>query len=107
MANETSMTLTLDSRDEAVLLFGSRDQYLRMMRDALGVRLIARGDVIHMEGTESQVDQAERAFEQLRQMVKKQGSLTPENVRTVLAIVSTAEEPPGSSTAAAVVSGST
>lgn len=105
MANETSMTLTLDSRDEAVLLFGNRDQYLRMMRDALGVRLIARGDVIHIEGNETQVDQAERAFEQLRQMLKKQGSLTPENVRTVLAIVGNAEDGPGAQTLSAVVSG--
>src|SRR5947209_9868728 len=102
-SNETSMTLTLDSRDEAVQLFGSRDQYLRMMRDALGVRLIARGDVIHIEGTEVQVDQADRAFQQLRQMLKKHGNLTAENVRTVLAVVGSAEDRPGTATLAPVV----
>ena len=67
--------MTLDDRDEAVLLFGSRDQYLRMIRDALGVRLIARGDTIQIEGTEEQVSQAERVFQQLRQMLRKQGKL--------------------------------
>jgi phosphate starvation-inducible PhoH-like protein len=87
MPTDTSITLTLDSRDEAVLLFGSRDQNLRLMRDVLGVKLVARGDIIHIEGSEEQVDQAERAFQQLRLMLKKQGSLTPENVRTVLTIV--------------------
>jgi phosphate starvation-inducible PhoH-like protein len=87
MPADTSITLTLDSRDEAVLLFGSRDQNLRLMRDVLGVKLVARGDIIHIEGSEEQVDQAERAFQQLRLMLKKQGSLTPENVRTVLTIV--------------------
>lgn len=88
MNGETSITLTLESRDEALLLFGSRDQYLRLIRDALGVRIIARGDVIHIDGTEGQVDQADRVFQQLRQMLKKQGNLTTENVRTVLAVVS-------------------
>ncbi len=87
MNGETSITLTLESRDEALLLFGSRDQYLRLIRAALGVRIIARGDVIHIDGTEGQVDQADRVFQQLRQMLKKQGNLTTENVRTVLAVV--------------------
>jgi phosphate starvation-inducible PhoH-like protein len=83
----TTLTLTLDGRDEAVLLFGNRDQYLRLLRDALGVRLIARGDVIHVEGTEEQVNQAERVFGQLRLLLAKQGHLSAEDVRTVLSVV--------------------
>jgi phosphate starvation-inducible PhoH-like protein len=87
MNGETSVTLTLDDRDEALGLFGSRDQFLRMIRDALAVRIVARGDVVHIDGGEGQVDQADRVFQQLRLMLKKQGSLTSENVRTVLAVV--------------------
>src|SRR5438270_12394414 len=87
MNGDQTVTLTLESKDEALLLFGSRDQFLRLIRDALGVRIIARGDVVHIEGRETQVDQAERVFQQLRVMLKKQGNLTGENVRTVLAIV--------------------
>src|SRR5271165_5394184 len=87
MSNEQSITLNLENRDEALLLFGSRDQFLRTIRDTLGVRIIARGDVINIEGTESQVDQADRVFQQLRLMLKKQGNLTGENVRSVLSIV--------------------
>jgi phosphate starvation-inducible PhoH-like protein len=87
MNNEVTLSLTLDNRDEAVLLFGSRDQHLRIVRDTLGVRLIARGDTIQMEGPEEQVLQAERVFVQLRQMLKQQGKLSSEEVRTVLAVV--------------------
>jgi phosphate starvation-inducible protein PhoH and related proteins len=83
----TSLTLTLDSPDEALLLFGSRDQYLRTVRDALGVRLIARGDKLQIDGTEEQVGQGERVFQQLRQMLRQQGKLSPEDVRTVLDLV--------------------
>ena len=95
MATETSITLTLESREEAVLLFGSRDQYLRMIRDALGVRIVARGDVVHIEGTEIQVDQADRVFQQLRADARR--SKKPcrrKNVRTVLAVVGSAEDRP-------------
>src|SRR6478735_3346205 len=104
MATETSITLTLEDREEAVRLFGNRDQYLKMMRDAIGIRIVARGDVVHIEGNEFQVDQADRAFQQLRTILKKQETLTAEDVRTVLAVVSTAEDRPSASTANTVVS---
>src|ERR1700722_19409256 len=95
MSSETSLTLTLDDRDEALLLFGSRDQNLRLIREALGVRLVARGDFIHVEGTPAQVDQAQRIFQQLRLLLKKQGKLSQENVRSVLTVVQTPEDQHG------------
>jgi phosphate starvation-inducible PhoH-like protein len=83
-------TITLDDRDEALLLFGQRDANLRMVRDALGVRLVARGDTIQVEGPTESVDQAERIFHQLRQQLKTNGVIQPEEVRaTVAAIQST------------------
>src|SRR5438309_4633182 len=87
MSSEATLTLTLDSRDEAVLLFGNRDQFLRLIRDALEVRLIARGNTIQIEGDQEHVGEAERVFEQLRQMLRQHGKLTTEDVRTVLEIV--------------------
>jgi len=80
-------TINLSSRDEALLLFGSRDQFLKEVREALGVRLIGRGDSIHVRGTEEQIDQTERVFKQLRQMLRDQGKLTPEDVRTVIEVI--------------------
>jgi phosphate starvation-inducible protein PhoH and related proteins len=92
MTTDATLTLTLDSRDEAVPLFGSRDQYLRMIRDALEVRIVARGDRIQIEGPEDRVNEADRAFMQLRQMLRQQGRLTPEDVRTVLEVVQRGNE---------------
>src|SRR5262249_62421868 len=79
--------ITLDSRDEALLLLGSRDQFLKEIRDALGVRLIARGDIIQVRGDDGKVEQAARVFQQLRQMLRQQGKISPEDVRTVLEVV--------------------
>src|SRR5436190_4448001 len=81
-------TITLDSRDEAVLLFGSRDQYLREIRTALGMpQLVGRGDQVLLRGDEEQVARAERVFTQLRHLLRQQGSLSPEDVRTAVEVV--------------------
>ena len=82
-----SKTLTLDSREEAVILFGPRDQFLRTVRDALGVKVVARGDTLQFEGAEEAVDQAERAFGQLRGLLRKNARLVPEDVRSVIDVV--------------------
>jgi phosphate starvation-inducible PhoH-like protein len=90
----TEHTIILDSRDEAVLLFGPRDQFLRMLREALGVRLIARGDTLFIQGTEPQVEQTIRVFQQLRSLLRQQNKLTAEDVRVVLEVVQ--HQPAGS-----------
>jgi len=80
-------TITLDDRNEAVQLYGSRDQYLRAIRDALGVRFIARGETLQIEGDDIQVGRAERVFTELRLMLRRQGKLTPSDVQTVIDII--------------------
>jgi phosphate starvation-inducible PhoH-like protein len=87
MNGETTRTLTLDNRDEALLLFGSRDQHLRLLRDALGVRFVARGDTLQILGGEEAVGVAERTIAQLQQMLRQQGKLSPEDVRMVIDVV--------------------
>lgn len=105
MNNDASLTLTLDSRDEALNLLGSRDQHLRLIRDALKVRLVARGDLILIEGAAEQVDQAKRIFQQLRQMLRQQGSLSAENVREVLAVIAQGDDHEGQQNLAVIEGG--
>ena len=99
-----SRNLTLDSRDEAILLFGNRDQFLKLVRDTLGVRLVARGDTIQLDGSEETVAMAERAFQQLRSILRTQGKLTAEDVKTVVEVVRAGSEP-GAKTKIAMLEG--
>jgi phosphate starvation-inducible PhoH-like protein len=100
-------TITLDSREEAILLFGSRDQHLREIRKALGVQqLVGRGDQVLIKGTDEQLAQAERVFGQLRQMLRQQGSLSAEDVKTVLEVVLQGGERIGPATDQAAEAGS-
>lgn len=92
-------SITLDSRDEAVLLFGSRDQHLREIRKQLGMQqLLGRGDQILLKGSDEQLALAMRVFEQLRRMLHQQGRLSGEDVQTVLEVVTQGGERIGLST---------
>jgi phosphate starvation-inducible PhoH-like protein len=56
---------------------------------------VARGDTIQIEGPPDIVDQAERVFVQMRALVKNQGLVQPEEVRTALAVVqASGSQPP-------------
>jgi phosphate starvation-inducible PhoH-like protein len=87
MTEPVHRNLTLDSRDEAVILFGPRDAYLKTLRDAIGAKIVSRGDFVQIEGTDEQVGQSERAFQQLRSMLRKAGKLTSEDVKVVVDVV--------------------
>src|SRR5260370_33739693 len=101
----TETTINLENRDEALLLFGSRDQNLRAIREALGIRLIARGDELYVAGDEFQVSQAQRVFEQLRDLVRHQGRLTTEEVQGVLDIIGHGADREGSQKLASMEGG--
>lgn len=92
MADSASKSLTLDSREEAILLFGNRDQYLKLVRDALGARVVSRGDSIQLDGTEEAVAQAERAFQQMRSVLRTNGQIVPEDVKTILEVIRAGSE---------------
>jgi phosphate starvation-inducible PhoH-like protein len=93
MPETISRSITLDSRDEALLLFGTRDQNLKMLRESFGVRIVARGDSIQMDGPEEAVTLVERAFAQLRSILRNQGKISAEDVRTVAEVVRSGSEP--------------
>jgi phosphate starvation-inducible PhoH-like protein len=67
-------------------LFGTRDQHLRQIRDTLSVRIFARDDQIHIEGSEDAVAKATDVLEQLKLLVQRQGAISPDDVTRVLAM---------------------
>jgi phosphate starvation-inducible protein PhoH and related proteins len=102
MSEPVQRSLTLDSREEAVILFGPRDSYLKSMRDAIGAKIVSRGDFIQIEGNEDQVTQTERAIKELRSMLRKSGKLTGEDIKVVLEVVTNVAGPnPGNTNLAA------
>ena len=71
--SSTSSTITLSHPDEARLLFGPGDSHLRRIREAFGARILFRGDTLVLEGTDEQVRETEAAFQQLREVIRRDG----------------------------------
>jgi phosphate starvation-inducible PhoH-like protein len=75
-----SVTINLDNHDEELAVFGSRDQFLRQVRDGLGVKVVARHGEVRVEGESERVEQARQVFEGLRKLYKRQRTLSPSDV---------------------------
>ena len=69
----------VDSR-ALLTLFGTRDQHLRQIRDALGVKISARDDQVHVEGSGDAVAQATQVLEQLKAIAERNGAVDPQEV---------------------------
>ena len=75
--------LTDVPQEEVVALFGSRDENLRILRDAVGVQVTARNGTVTFRGTDEQVEAGLRIFNQMRVEFKAKRSVTPEDVRAM------------------------
>lgn len=87
MPELVTRALTIEDRDEAVILFGTRDQHLRSIRDALGVKAVYRNGELRIEGAAEAVEQFVRALDQLRQIGRKAGQIGPKDVTAVLEVI--------------------
>src|SRR5262245_59429803 len=77
-------TIRLDGHDEELAVFGSRDQYLRQIRDALRVKVLARHGEVRVEGEPERVEQARQVFEELRSLYRRQRSISSGDVAEVI-----------------------
>lgn len=71
-------------REEAVALFGSRDENLRLFRDLLGLKVVARGDRVSLQGPTDQVDLGVRVLAQMRAAYQKSRALAPDDVKVLI-----------------------
>ena len=80
-------TLSLAEPQQALSLFGVRDQHLRAIRDSLGVSITHRDGQIHVVGDDRAVAKATQVLEELKQLVERRGPVGADDVRRVLALV--------------------
>ena len=78
-------TITLTDPSRALALFGPRDQYLRALRETLGVTVSHRDGQLRIQGEEPAVNKAAAVFEQMTTLLAERGTLDPETVGGILA----------------------
>ncbi len=69
---------------EPLALFGAGDGNLKVLREKFGIKIIARGDRILLEGPSRDVRKAKRFLADLAQDVRQGKTLTPGDVRCAL-----------------------
>ena len=77
-------TIPFPDHDQIRLLFGARDQYLRQVRDSVGIDVVLRGDEIRIRGDEQQVQRGLEVFRELRDIIERKGQLQESEVLRVL-----------------------
>jgi phosphate starvation-inducible PhoH-like protein len=78
------ITIQLESAEKQLGLFGPADSNLRLVRDALGVRLTARRNNLLIVGKAANVNQAAEAIDKMQKHLKKHSILTTEDVNSFL-----------------------
>ncbi|MBE3518883.1 MAG: PhoH family protein [Firmicutes bacterium] len=91
MANSEKL-FVLASNDEAFRLFGSYDQNLTLLEDALDVKLVARGRNLLISGPNEEVAKAEEVINHLMEQVRSGKSVTAQDLRYALRIVNAGEK---------------
>lgn len=79
-----SVTIALESHDEELAVLGSRDQYLRQIRDALGIKILARHGELKIDGEAARVERAQQVFQELRQLYAGKVTITSAEVNRIL-----------------------
>ncbi len=80
----SSASLVFADRDEATAVLGTRDQYLRKIRDAFGVRAWARAGRVYVEGEPGRVEQAIGVLRQLRELADRRRPISETDVERIL-----------------------
>jgi len=87
--SETDISVV--SSKELVTLFGTCDQHVRKIREALSVSISARDGRIHIQGEEHAVANATQVLEELQVHAQRNGEVAAEDVARILAEVQDGE----------------
>lgn len=84
--------INVDRMEQAVSLFGSFDENIRLIEKEFSVNVISRGSEIKITGEAENVAKASRAINGLLTLVNKGEILSDQNVRYVLSLVNDGNE---------------
>ncbi len=73
---------------DSVQLLGFHDAHLQLLEERFDATIAVRGDQITLRGTQQEVAKLERIFKELLYILAKNGNLSPNDVDTVIDLVS-------------------
>jgi len=86
------LIITLEEETNRAVLFGPSDRYLRMLRDALGIRVTARDSSVYLAGDSSVVGRAAQVIQHMQEMVRHRGPMSDQEVADLILSTGRPEE---------------
>lgn len=80
-------TVNVERMEQAVSLFGSFDENIKMIEDEYGVHVVSRGSQLKVSGEPDGVSRACRVIEGLLSLINRGETLSEQNVRYVMSLV--------------------
>ncbi len=87
MGREIDRTINVDRVEDLISVFGSFDENIRRIEDALSVTITNRGNELKVTGEEESVDKAVRTLEGLLALASKGESIDEQRVRYLITLV--------------------
>lgn len=84
--------ITFEAMEQAISLFGSFDENIRMIEREYGVSIVSRGSDLKIMGDAENVSLAVRAINSLLTLINKGEALTEQNIRYVISLVNEGNE---------------
>lgn len=86
------VTVDFEAMEQAVSLFGSFDENIKIIEKEFNVSIISRGSSIKIVGDGENVSYAQRAINSMLSLINKGEALTQQNVRYALSLVKEGKE---------------
>ncbi len=87
MGNMTEKYVNAERLEDIIAVFGSFDENIRHIEDALGVTIVNRGTELKISGDVESVDKAERTIHGLLQLASKGETIDEQRVRYLITLV--------------------
>ncbi len=85
--NLFEQTFSIDRMEQAVSLFGSFDENIKLIEKEFSVAIVCRGSDIKIQGDEENVDKAKRVIRNLLFLINKGEVIGEQNIRYVISMV--------------------
>ncbi len=85
-------TITVDRMEEAVSLFGSFDENIKLIENEFHIAVVSRGSELKVTGEQEDVEKGMRAINALLLLISRGETISDLNVRYVLSLVNEGSE---------------
>ena len=84
--------INVDRMEQAVSLFGSFDENIKMIENEFSVAVVSRGSELKVTGEAENVSKASKAINGLLTLINKGETLSEQNIRYVISLVGEGSE---------------